>query len=161
MVILIGGVGHAGKTLMAQKLLEKYKTPYLSMDHLKMGLYRADPIGCGFTPLDSQSVIGEKLCPILRGIIMTNIENRQHLIIEGIYLLPWRVAELDKEYLRDIVSFYLLFSEEYIHKHFTSDIWEHRCAIEARGDDDDFTLEEFIEDNRRQRLMRGIRRNVF
>ena len=48
MVILIGGAGYAGKTFMAQRLLEKYHYPYLSIDHLKMGLYRADP-GCGFT----------------------------------------------------------------------------------------------------------------
>ncbi len=41
MIILIGGSSHTGKTLMAQKLLEKYKFPYLSIDHLKMGLIRS------------------------------------------------------------------------------------------------------------------------
>ena len=110
MIILIGGVGYAGKTLMAQKLLEKYHWPYLSTDHLKMGLFRAD-IGCGFTPEDSAEHIGEILWPILKGIIMTNVENRQNLIVEGIYLLPWRIRELDAEYFREVVSFYLLFSK--------------------------------------------------
>lgn len=38
MVILIAGSSHTGKTLLAQRLLEKYKFPYLSIDHLKMGL---------------------------------------------------------------------------------------------------------------------------
>lgn len=38
MIILITGASHTGKTLLAQKLLEKYKYPYLSIDHLKMGL---------------------------------------------------------------------------------------------------------------------------
>lgn len=41
MIILIAGSSHTGKTLMAQKLLEKYKFPYLSIDHLKMGLIRS------------------------------------------------------------------------------------------------------------------------
>ena len=36
MVILIGGASCVGKTLMAQKLMEKYSIPYLSLDHLKM-----------------------------------------------------------------------------------------------------------------------------
>jgi len=73
MIILIGGVGYAGKTFMAQKLLEKYNYPYLSIDHLKMGLYRAE-IECGFTPTDSTELISEKIWPILKGIIMTCIE---------------------------------------------------------------------------------------
>ena len=41
MVILITGASHTGKTALAQKLLEKYKYPYLSIDHLKMGLIRS------------------------------------------------------------------------------------------------------------------------
>ena len=43
MVILITGATHCGKTLLAQRLLEKYKYPYLSIDLLKMGLIRS---GC-------------------------------------------------------------------------------------------------------------------
>ena len=41
MVILIAGSTHTGKTLLDQKLLDKYKYPYLSIDHLKMGLIRS------------------------------------------------------------------------------------------------------------------------
>ena len=41
MVILITGASHTGKTLLAQRMLEKYKYPYLSIDHLKMGLIRS------------------------------------------------------------------------------------------------------------------------
>jgi len=41
MIILIGGTSHTGKTRLAQKLLEKYRYPYLSIDHLKMGLIRS------------------------------------------------------------------------------------------------------------------------
>ena len=37
MIILITGASHTGKTVLAQKLLQKYQYPYLSIDHLKMG----------------------------------------------------------------------------------------------------------------------------
>lgn len=66
---------------MAQKLLEKYKTPYFSVDHLKMGMFRGD-INCGFTPQDSNEMISDKLWPIIKGMIMTAIENNQNLIID-------------------------------------------------------------------------------
>lgn len=42
MVILISGASHTGKTKLAQQLLEKYKYPYLSIDHLKWGLSVAE-----------------------------------------------------------------------------------------------------------------------
>ena len=41
MIVFITGASHTGKTALAQKLLEKYKYPYLSIDHLKMGLIRS------------------------------------------------------------------------------------------------------------------------
>ena len=41
MIILIGGASHTGKTLLAQRLMEQLHIPYLSIDHLKMGLIRS------------------------------------------------------------------------------------------------------------------------
>ena len=148
MIILIGGVGYAGKTFMAQKLLEKYKMPYLSIDHLKMGIYRADE-NCGFTPLDSLEHIGEKLWGILKGIIMTNIENKQNLIIEGIYFLPEKIKELqnDEEYAPYIISFYMGFSGNYIKNNFYSKILANRSAIEDRGYDNSDTVNDYIREN--------------
>ena len=40
MIYLIGGPSHTGKTNLSQKLMVKYKIPYISMDHIKMGLVR-------------------------------------------------------------------------------------------------------------------------
>lgn len=34
---------HAGKTALAQRLLEKYGIPFPSMDHLKIGLISSGP----------------------------------------------------------------------------------------------------------------------
>lgn len=41
MIILITGASHTGKTLLAQKLMERYRYPVLSIDLLKMGLIRS------------------------------------------------------------------------------------------------------------------------
>jgi 2-phosphoglycerate kinase len=131
MVILISAVSGTGKTLLAQKLLERYHIPYLSIDHLKMGLYRGDK-NCGFTPLDSTEFIGDKLWPILKGIIMTNIENDQHIIIEGCYIFPHYLKDFDINYSAKIIPVFLGFSKNYIQENFESKIVKYRNVVELR-----------------------------
>jgi 2-phosphoglycerate kinase len=133
MVILIAGASCVGKTLLSQKLLEIYKMPYLSIDHLKMGLYRSGS-DFGFTPESKDETITKKLWPIIKGIIMTNIENDQNIIIEGCYF-PENINELDKEYLNKTIFLYIIFSEQYIRKNLMEKIIENRSIIENRGSD--------------------------
>jgi putative acetyltransferase len=133
MVILIAGASYVGKTLLAQKLLEKYRIPYLSMDHLKMGIYRNDN-DCGFNPESEDKVITEKLWGIIKGIIMTNIENDQNIIIEGCYF-PESINDLGKEYLNKIIFLYIIFSEQYIQKNIMEKIYKNKNVIENRGYD--------------------------
>ena len=83
MIVLITGASHTGKTAIAQKLLEKYKYPYLSIDHLKMGLIRSG--NTELTPMDDTKLV-EYLWPIVREMIKTAIENKQNLIVEGCYI---------------------------------------------------------------------------
>lgn len=54
MIILISGASHTGKTILAQKLLEKYQFPYLSIDLLKMGLIRSG--STSLTPFDDNEL---------------------------------------------------------------------------------------------------------
>ena len=75
MVILITGASHTGKTLLAQWMLETYKYPYLSIDHLKMGLIRSG--NTSLTPEDDDALT-EYLWPIVREMIKTAIENSQN-----------------------------------------------------------------------------------
>lgn len=147
MIILISAVGSTGKTLMAQTLLEKHHIPYLSIDHLKMGLYRGVK-NCGFTPLDSTEVIGDKLWPILKGIIMTNIENEQHLIIEGCYILPHYLKDLDIHYSEKIIPVFLGFSADYMKENFETSIVKHRNAIETRNFPEERTIKELIKEHK-------------
>ena len=144
MIILITGASHTGKTLLAQKLLEKYKYPYLSIDHLKMGLIRSG--NTKLTPLSDDSELTEYLWPIVREIIKTAMENGQNLIVEGCYIpFNWK-KDFTKEYLEHIRYHCLVMSKNYINKHF-NDIKKYANDIENRIDDDNFTIESVSEDN--------------
>jgi adenylate kinase family enzyme len=132
MVILITGATHTGKTLLAQKLLEKYNYPYLSVDHLKMGLIRSG--NTHLTPMDDEELT-LYLWPILREMIKTVIENRQNLIIEGCYIpFDWRQS-LEVEYQKDIQFACIAMSEDYIERHY-SEIIAKASVVESRLDDD-------------------------
>ena len=145
MIILITGASHTGKTALAQKLLEKYKHPYLSIDHLKMGLIRSG--NTELTPMSDEADLTEFLWPIVREIIKTAIENNQNLIVEGCYIpFDWE-KDFTREYLDNIRYYCLVMSEDYIRNHF-ADIKSYASIIESRLDDDYCTLESVIEDNR-------------
>ena len=146
MILLITGASHTGKTVLAQRLLEKYKYPYLSIDHLKMGLIRS---GCTqLTPMSDDTELTDYLWPIVREIIKTAIENRQNLIVEGCYIpFGWK-KDFSDAYRKDIRGYCLVMSERYIRTHF-SDIKQFACAIETRLDDEDCTFDRVLEDNAR------------
>ena len=146
MIILITGASHTGKTLLAQKLLEKYKYPYLSIDHLKMGLIRSG--NTQLTPMSDEAELTGYLWPIVREIIKTAIENRQNLTVEGCYIpLDWE-KDFPDEYRENIRCYCLVMSERYIRTHF-DDIRQYANAIEKRLDDDGCTLDSVLEDNAR------------
>ena len=128
MVIIITGSSHVGKTLLAQQMLEKFKYPYLSIDHLKMGLIRSG--NTDLTPEDDDELTGY-LWPIVREIIKTAIENKQNLIVEGCYIpSDWR-KDFDDNYLSSIKFICLAMTEEYIETHF-DEIIRHESEIESR-----------------------------
>lgn len=147
MIILISAVSGTGKTLMAQKLLERYHIPYLSIDHLKMGLYQGNR-NCGFTPLDSTEIIGDKLWPILKGIITTNIENEQNFIMEGCYILPHYLQDFDMTYSEKIIPVFFGFSSNYIRKNYETNIIKYRNAIESRNWPEERSINELIKEHR-------------
>lgn len=142
MIILITGASHTGKTALAQKLLEKYKIPYLSIDHLKMGLIRS-----GYTKLtpEEDDALTDYLWPIIREMIKTAIENGQNLIIEGCYIpFDWS-KDFEDEYLSQIKYYCLIMSTDYIKKHF-ADIKEYSNVIETRLNDG-CVMKTVLEDN--------------
>ena len=144
MIILITGASHTGKTALAQKLLAKYKYPYLSIDHLKMGLIRSG--NTELTPMSDDNDLTAYLWPIVREMIKTAIENKQNLVVEGCYIpFDWQ-KDLENEYRKDIKYYCLVMSDDYIRNHF-ADIKKYANVIENRLDDDGCTLESVLEDN--------------
>ena len=143
MIILITGASHTGKTALSQRLLEKYKYPYLSIDHLKMGLIRSG--NTDLTPMDDAELTAY-LWPIVREMIKTAIENKQNMIVEGCYI-PFNWADdFEKDYLDNIKYYCLVMSEDYIINHF-DDIKKYANVIESRLDDECCTLESVLADN--------------
>lgn len=145
MIILITGASHTGKTLLAQRLLEKYQYPYLSIDHLKMGLIRSK--NTNLTPEDDDE-LEAYLWPIVREMIKTAVENKQNLIIEGCYIPSDWEKDFSDKYLNEIRYYCLVMSRKYIERHF-SDIKKYASEIEQRIDDTGCTMETVMEDNAR------------
>lgn len=149
MIILLSGASHTGKTVLAQKLLEKYHYPYLSMDHLKMGLIRSG--NTALTVFDDEKMT-DYLWPIVREMIKTAIENKQNLIVEGCYIpFSWR-EDFEEEYLKDIICRWLVMTPEYIQSHF-GEIRAHANAIEQRLDDSGLNPERLMAENARIRRL--------
>lgn len=144
MIIIITGASHTGKTCLAQRMLEKYKYPYLSVDHLKMGLIRSR--NTNLTPCDDKELT-DYLWPIVSEMIKTAIENKQNLIVEGCYIPTDWSSSFEDEYLSQIRFIGLAMTDHYIDLHFT-DIKDHGSDIEARLDDSDCTVEWIKGENR-------------
>ena len=143
MVIIITGASHTGKTLLAQRILEKKKFSYLSIDHLKMGLIRSG--NTDLTPYDD-----DKLTPYLWGIvkeiIKTAIENGQNLTVEGCYVpFDWQ-KDFSDEALKSIRYVCLVMTDRYIEENYGS-IMSNSSVIEKRIDDSYCTKEMLKLDN--------------
>lgn len=145
MIYIITGASHTGKTALAQRILEKYKYPYLSIDHLKMGLIRSGQTD--LTPMSADEDLTAYLWPTVREMIKTAVENKQNLTVEGCYVpFDWK-KDFSPEYLAEIRYICLIMSERYIREHF-DDIKKYANKIESRLDDSDCTPETVLKDNK-------------
>lgn len=145
MIVLISGATHAGKTLLAQRLMERYKMPYYSIDHLKMGLIRS---GQTSLTVDNDKELVPYLWKIVKEIIKTAIENGQNLIVEGAYIpFDWQ-KDFGGEYLKDIKFFCLIMSEKYIENNFSA-VTELENIIERRRYAGEISKSELIKENAR------------
>lgn len=144
MIVFITGASHTGKTALAQRLLEKYGYPYLSMDHLKMGLIRSG--NTALTPTSDARDLTAYLWPIVREMAKTAIENKQNLIVEGSYIpFDWQ-KDFNSELLESIRYYCLVMSEGYIRNHF-DEIKKYANVIENRLEDDACTPERMLSEN--------------
>ena len=83
MILLIGGSSHVGKTLVAQKLMERTHFPYVSLDHLKMAFIRTKKTDL---TVEDDYEMRYFLWPFAAEMVKTAIENDQNMIVEGGYI---------------------------------------------------------------------------
>ena len=114
MIWLIAGASHTGKTALAQRMLERRHVPYLSLDHLKMGLNRSGQTS--LTPMDD-ALLTAYLWPIAREIIRTALENGQNLIVEGCYIPETWSEDFTAAELQQIRYRCLILSRNYLDTH--------------------------------------------
>ena len=143
-VLLVTGASHTGKTNFSCHLMENLSMPYLSIDWLKMGLIRSGM--CPYNVSEDERLT-QYLWPVVRNMMMTVVENRQKLIIEGCYVpSSWR-NDFDSRYLSHIRDITLIMSEDYIRRH-ERQIRDFASCSEKRICDDVDT-DRLIEDNLR------------
>lgn len=152
MIVLVTGSTHTGKTKTAQKLLEEFHFPYLSIDHLKMGLIRSG--NCSLSPESEDAQLQEYLWPIVREIIHTAIENKQNLIVEGCYIPFSYQEDFTKDELKNIYFICLSFSKTYIETHY-DDILNYENCIEYRKHAHDITKAQLMKENEENQRLCG------
>lgn len=146
MIYLIAGCSYAGKTILAQRMMERLSIPYLSIDHMKMGLIRCGIIHCNVE--DDETIIKE-VWPIIREMMHTVLENHQNMIIEGCYIpSSWKDA-FDEEACKQIKYICLIFHENYIKEHIQS-IYAYENVIEQRLTCERLEAKSLIEEHREQ-----------
>lgn len=143
MIYLIAGAPHTGKTLLAQRLLERRHIPYLSLDQLKMGLIRSGTIALSSTQDEALTAV---VWPIAREMIRTALENRQSLIVEGCYIPYTWQQDFSPEEQAHIRYLCLIMSRDYLLRHFAR-VRQYANVVEHRLDDSDFSLDTALADN--------------
>ncbi|WP_053228067.1 hypothetical protein [Spirochaeta cellobiosiphila] len=146
MIILITGASSTGKTLLSQKILERFSYTYYSVDHIKMGLIRGD-LNCGFDISYDDFSIAQLMGPTIEGLIRTALENHQQLALESCYFNVQSIKRLQNQYPQEILCISLVMSQYYCTKHFTDRVLKYRSIIEKRIYEEDRTVEEFIKEN--------------
>lgn len=101
MLYLLGGSPRAGKTMMSKQFLKQTGVPYLGLDFLKMGISRGLP-EYGVDPNGGDLVIAKQIWPVVKGMVVTLFEEGEDYMLEGTYLLPEYVVEL-QEMMGDVI----------------------------------------------------------
>jgi hypothetical protein len=97
LLYLIGGPARSGKSLLARRLLQMCQAPYFCTDYLTSGLAVGAPELKVGHELGNQ-LRGERIWPVLVGVLRNLVEVEPEYVVEGDALLPGRIASLRAEY---------------------------------------------------------------
>ncbi len=97
MLYIVGGAPRAGKSILAQRMLNENRVAYFPTDTLMMGLANAMP-QLGLKPSDSMQTRAPIMWPVLRAMATKILENEEDYLLEGDVLLPSHVVELRQRF---------------------------------------------------------------
>lgn len=120
MVYIIGGSSHVGKTLVAQKLIEKFYCPCISLDKLKEEYEEKDDVKLRYV-----------IWPDVAKTIKMAIDKGINLIVEGCYIPENWKEQFTEDELKQIHCKFIVMSEDYIRSH-EEDIKKYANVIEKR-----------------------------
>ena len=87
MIYIISGTSRSGKSIIAQKFMQKRGIPYLSLDWLVMGFTNGIP-EYGIHDKLWPDEIAERLWDYLKAMLESIIWSESDIVIEGEALLP-------------------------------------------------------------------------
>lgn len=104
MLYIIGGASRAGKSTLARNIMLKYNIPYFSLDLVYMGFQGGFPeIG-----IDKEEKFGPTrakiMWPFVRKMLEFIIENNEDYIIEGVFIIPEQVTEIQNLYSNTFIK---------------------------------------------------------
>jgi predicted kinase len=103
---LVGGAPRAGKSILAQRMLDECGVAYFPTDTLMMGLTTAVP-QLGLQPADSPATRSPVMWPFLRGMAVKILENGEDYLLEGDVLMPAHCVELRERFGSAVSSCFL------------------------------------------------------
>ncbi|MDB4293607.1 hypothetical protein N9954_09400 [Maribacter sp.] len=97
MIYIISGTSRSGKTLIAKKMMQEYKIPYVSLDWLVMGFTNGIP-EYGIHDKLWPNEIAERFWDFLKAMLENMIWSESDYIIEGEAVLPELIHTLMNEH---------------------------------------------------------------
>ncbi len=116
MLYLIGGPARSGKTLLARRLLQLRQVPYFCTDYLTSGL-EAGALGLGVRHELTSRARGERMWPVLAGVLRNVVEVEPEYVVEGDSLLPSKIAGFAADHGGRVRAYFLGYA---------------RCSLEAK-----------------------------
>jgi len=113
MIYILTGIAKSGKSLVANRLIQKYSLPTFSTDYIMMMLVRGNKT-LGIDPDGEDEIVANQLRPYINGLIQTMVENKVDYFIEGVHFNPDFARELLDKYPNDIKVLYLGYKDVHV-----------------------------------------------
>ena len=113
MIYILTGIAKSGKSLVANRLIQKYSLPTFSTDYIMMMLVRGNKT-LGIDPDGEDEIVANQLRPYINGLIQTMVENKVDYFIEGVHFNPDFARELLDKYPNDIKVLYLGYKDIHV-----------------------------------------------